>query len=125
MENFYNIRIINWFRSEYNGSVIIDSNNINGVCIGSNYGNIYELSGHFTEDKLYMEIISPSEVIPILLTKSDYFPRQSLANSVYYSGETLDICEDSIFIELTAINDIKKTIQELEKNKIKTFRRHL
>ena len=106
-----NIKIINSGRNEYSGSIIIDDNKeIFGICTEKNYDNKDRLVGYLISDSIYIEIQSKHETIPILAKTSDFFPKNSIAKSNYFSGNSLDPTKDIIYIEITNVKDIEQEL---------------
>lgn len=123
--DFYNIRIINQGRNEYNGNIVIDENqSIYGICTEKNYDNQDKILGQLTSEGLYIVIQSESENIPVLAKQSDYFPKKSIFKSNSFTGNSLDSINDLIFIEINNIKDIEQGLI-IESNKNKQLQKKL
>ena len=107
----YNIRIILLGRNEYKGSIIKDEKGqLYGISTEKNYDQKDILSGEIREDGIYLEIHCEREVIPIFAKENSFFPKQSIAQSNYFCGNTLDKIKDVIYIEMTNVKEIEKKL---------------
>ena len=107
----YNIRIILLGRNEYKGSIIKDEKGqLYGISTENNYDQKDILSGEIREDGIYLEIHCEREVIPIFAKENSFFPKQSIVQSSYFCGNTLDTIKDVIYIEMTNVKEIEKKL---------------
>ena len=101
----YIVRIIDDTRSQFNGYINIDENSeIFGEAIEKNSNTKFSLSGFLSKDKLNLNILSKEENICVEASRSVKFPKSTISvESDLFFGKSIDMCEDSIYIELTNV----------------------
>lgn len=101
----YIVRIIDSRESQFNGYINVDENDeIFGEAIEKNSNSIFSLSGFLTKDKLNLNILSKEENILVEASRSDSFPKRTISiESNLFFGKPLDMCDNSLYIELTNI----------------------
>jgi len=107
----YIVRIIDGKRSQFNGYINVDENSeIFGEAIEKNDDSKFILSGFLSEDKLNLGILSKEENISVEANRCDKFPKKTISiESDLFFGNSIDMCEDSIYIELTNIEILEMT----------------
>lgn len=101
----YIVRIINSGRNQYNGYINVYENyEFYGEAIETNCDSKFNLLGVLSDEKLSLNILSSEENITVEAIICDSFPMSTISIESYlFFGKTLDICEDSIHIELTNV----------------------
>lgn len=121
----YNIKVINVDKNEYNGTIIVENNEIRGLGTDKNYDSLCTIKGEGDENKLHLKIKFETGIEYIFNAyKTDISLKKSIAQSDNYHGTIISYCDgdpvtgakDNLFVTLTNIKNIEKEI----KNKVLT-----
>ena len=101
----YIVRIIDSTRSQFNGYINVDENcEIFGEAIENKGTSKFNLSGFLFKEKLNLNILSDEKNISVEATTCDKFPKSTISiESNLFFGKSIDMCQDSIYIELTNV----------------------
>lgn len=101
----YIVRIIDDERSQFNGYINVDDNyEFYGEAIQKGCDLKFSLLGFLNKEKLSLNILSKEENISIEASRCDSFPKSTISiNSDLFFGKSIDMCEDSTYIELTNV----------------------
>ena len=116
----YNIKIININKNEYNGTVIIEDNEIRGLGIDKNYDIECVIRGKILKDRIHFDIISEIETkYSFDVYKTDIVIKNTIAPSEKYYGNIVgfvdgepvrNLSKEYMHVTLTNIKSIKKEI---------------
>lgn len=101
----YIVRIIDSGRSQFNGYINVDENcEFYGEAINENSDLKFNLVGFLSKDQLNLNVLSKEENISVEASRCDKFPKSTISiESDLFFGKSIDMCEDSIYIELTNV----------------------
>ena len=112
-----NIRVIIPGRNEYCGSISMDEEgNLYGIGTEKNYDSNVNFLGHCGIEGMYLFIVTENGNIPIMAKSTDYFPKKVIATSRYFGGYSLDIINDTVFISITSMHEVEKSLSNEKPN---------